>query len=57
MDILVEEKSYSKYLFDKYGVAKDKLLKFFNETYVDEVEIPALTKEEAERFYRNIVKT
>ena len=47
--ILVEEKSYSKYLFDKYGVAKDKLLKFFNETYVDEVEIPALTKEEAEK--------
>ena len=47
--ILVEEKSYSKYLFDKYGVAKDKLLQFFNETYVDEIEIPALTKEEAEK--------
>ena len=49
MAILVEEKSYSTYLFDKHGVQKEKLLKFFNETYVDDVELPALSQEEAEK--------
>ena len=47
--ILVEDKSYSTFLFDKYGVQKEKLLQFFNETYVDESPLPALSPEEADK--------
>jgi len=49
MAILVEDKSYSVYLFNKYKIDKEKLLQFFNETYVEEQALPAVTKEEAER--------
>ena len=47
--IMTEDKSYSYYLFKKFGVGKQELVNFFNETYVDEVSLPTMSKEEAER--------
>ena len=47
--IMTEDKSYSYYLFKKYGVGKQELVNFFNETYVDEVSLPTMSKEDAEK--------
>ena len=48
--IMSEEKSFSYYLFKKHEVGKTELVTFFNETYVDdEIIMPGLTKEDAER--------
>jgi len=37
LSIYAEEKSYSVYLFKKFGVGKKELVDFFNETYVHEM--------------------
>ena len=50
LSICAEEKSYSLYLFKKFGVDKKELLDFFNKTYVhDNPYASAMDKEEVER--------
>ena len=50
LSICTEEKSYSLYLFKKFGVDKKELLEFFNKTYVhDNPYTSAMDKEEVER--------
>ena len=50
LSICAEEKSYSLYLFKKFGVDKKELLDFFNKTYVhDNPYTSQMDKEEVER--------
>jgi ATP-dependent Clp protease ATP-binding subunit ClpA len=51
LSIYAEEKGYSIYLFKKFGVIKQELVEFFNQTYVHENPYTSgeLGKEEAER--------
>ena len=49
LSIMQEDKSYMVWMFDKYGVGKDELVAFFNETYVDEEVTASISKEEVEK--------
>jgi ATP-dependent Clp protease ATP-binding subunit ClpA len=50
LSICQEDKGYSVFLFKKFGIGKQALVDFFNETYVhDNPHMDALDKEEAER--------
>ena len=50
LSMMAEEKSYIIFLFSKYGVGKEELVKFFNETYVNNAEIQSTySKEEVEK--------
>ena len=49
LSICAEEKSYSLYLFKKFGIGKQQLTEFFNETYVHENPEATFSPQEVER--------